>query len=323
MERPMTAPLVRYRNVVIDNARWDGFELRDDDIVISHAGEVRHHVDADDLRAAGVPDAPTCRHRSISSRPGSTCRRRSSADVVADLAAQDHRRFIKTHTPSTASRSTIASRTSRVGRDPRDVAIVVGQPHGQHGPRASDASAARRGRHSTTSHELMPNGPPVTPKTRDRSVLAVARRDRDHAAGLGRLSCTTSDVLGCTRPATNVVLLHYDELKADLDGQMRRLAGVLGIHGRRGPLAGTRRRRDVRADEGERRRVGAKRQPVAVEGHGPLLQSRDDRPVARPAERRRSASLRSPHRGARRARPRCLDAHGVGPRPHVLATPHA
>ena len=46
------AAVRRYVGTVYDSNRWDGFELRPGDIVISFAAEVRDDVDADDLRAA-------------------------------------------------------------------------------------------------------------------------------------------------------------------------------------------------------------------------------------------------------------------------------
>src|SRR5215471_16725669 len=48
---------------------------------------------------------------------------RDIGDVMADLDAQQHRRFIKTHTPLDGLRYETAVTYICVGRDPRDVAI--------------------------------------------------------------------------------------------------------------------------------------------------------------------------------------------------------
>ena len=56
---------------------------------------------------------------------------RALDDVVADLDAQTHRRFIKTHTPLDGLPHDPRVTYIGVGRDPRDVAALVGQPPGE------------------------------------------------------------------------------------------------------------------------------------------------------------------------------------------------
>src|SRR5690349_16062238 len=89
---------VVYRTFVRDSTRWDGFPLRADDIVIStpaKCGTTWMQMICALLvfQSAELP-APLS---TIS--PWLDMLTRPRDDVFADLAAQTHRRFIKTHLP--------------------------------------------------------------------------------------------------------------------------------------------------------------------------------------------------------------------------------
>ena len=112
----------RYRNFIMDSRRWDGFELRDGDIIIttpSKCGTTWMQMQCA-LLIFGDPHLPRPLTRLS---PWLDVQTESVESVFAELAAQQHRRFIKTHTPLDGlpfdSRVTYIS----VGRDPRDVAI--------------------------------------------------------------------------------------------------------------------------------------------------------------------------------------------------------
>ena len=90
--------LVHYANPIFDSARWKGFDLRPDDIVISTPAKcgttwTQMIVALLVLQSADLP-APLA-----TLSPWLDMRTRARRDVVADLEAQTHRRFIKTHTP--------------------------------------------------------------------------------------------------------------------------------------------------------------------------------------------------------------------------------
>ncbi|HSQ01336.1 MAG TPA: sulfotransferase domain-containing protein [Candidatus Dormibacteraeota bacterium] len=89
---------MRYRSVIADSARWHGFRFRPGDIVIStppKCGTTWTQMLCAPLIFDG-PDFPAPLDR-IS--PWMDMCNRSIADVWRTLAAQTHRRFIKTHTP--------------------------------------------------------------------------------------------------------------------------------------------------------------------------------------------------------------------------------
>ena len=89
----------RYRSLISDNARWEGFELRPDDILIctpAKCGTTWMQM----ICALLVFQTTTFDRPLDLISPWLDMLTRERDDVVADLDAQTHRRFIKTHTPS-------------------------------------------------------------------------------------------------------------------------------------------------------------------------------------------------------------------------------
>src|SRR3954447_1557463 len=88
----------RYRSVVADSVRWDGFQFRDSDIVIStppKCGTTWMQT----MCALLVFDSVDLDQPLAKISPWLDMQLADRADVVASLDAQKHRRFIKTHTP--------------------------------------------------------------------------------------------------------------------------------------------------------------------------------------------------------------------------------
>src|SRR5262249_55493828 len=116
------APLVRYQSVTSDSARWDGFEFRAGDIVIStpaKSGTTWTQMLCALLILAGA-DFPE--PLGVLS-PWIDMPNRAIDDVRATLARQRHRRFVKTHTPLDGIPMRDDVTYLVVGRDPRDIAI--------------------------------------------------------------------------------------------------------------------------------------------------------------------------------------------------------
>ena len=113
---------MRYRSLVADSARWDGFEFRPGDIVIStppKCGTTWTQM----LCALLIFDGPHLPAPLDEISPWLDMCNRPLAEVRSVLAAQTHRRFIKTHTPLDGVPSHPDVTYLVVGRDPRDVAI--------------------------------------------------------------------------------------------------------------------------------------------------------------------------------------------------------
>ena len=116
------APRTRYRSIIFDSGRWDGFAFRPGDVVIStppKSGTTWTQM----LCALLIFDGPTFPAPLEEVSPGLDICTRPLAEVTAALAAQTHRRFIKTHAPLDGLPRHAEATYLVVGRDPRDVAI--------------------------------------------------------------------------------------------------------------------------------------------------------------------------------------------------------
>jgi aryl sulfotransferase len=218
--------VVRYENVVFDNARWDGFAFRDGDIVIStppKSGTTWTQMICA-LLVFGTPDFDG-EMEQISPWLDSVLRPREP--VVAVLEAQRHRRFIKSHTPLDGLPFDDRVTYVCVGRDPRDVGISMGNHRTNINP-----EAVRRAREAAGLPDVSPS----------RGVRAEGASERDRFRHWMLDDTPVTDnhyTLRFTmhhlatfwevRESANVVVMHYGDLEADLAAEMQRLADRLDI----------------------------------------------------------------------------------------------
>ena len=116
------APHTRYRSIIADSVRWDGFVFRPGDVVIStppKSGTTWTQM----LCALVIFDGPAFPAALGEVSPWLDNCIRPLAEVTAAYAAQTHRRVIKTHTPLDGLPRHADAMYLVVGRDPRDVAI--------------------------------------------------------------------------------------------------------------------------------------------------------------------------------------------------------
>lgn len=116
--------LVWYRGIVYDSARWQGFTFRPDDIVIStppKCGTTWTQM----ICALLILQRPRLDQPLSTLSPWLDMQARARKDVLADLEAQRHRRFIKTHTPLDGLPLAESVTYICVARDPRDVALSI------------------------------------------------------------------------------------------------------------------------------------------------------------------------------------------------------
>ena len=215
----------RYRSVVADSARWEGFEFRDGDIVIStppKCGTTWTQMLVGML-VFGSPDFP---------RPLSEIslwldmQLASKEDVFERLGAQTHRRFIKSHTALHGLPYDERVTYICVGRDPRDVAVSC-----RHHMSNMDLDQFLKLREQAVGlHDLAE----LVPQQKEPTDPIVEYLETDlNAANFNVM--TLSYVLHHLqsfwdrRDDDNIALFHYADLQADLPGQLRRLAGVLNI----------------------------------------------------------------------------------------------
>lgn len=204
----------RYRTWLADSARWDGFEFRPGDVVISTPSKCgttwMQMICA--LLILGDPALP----RPLTElSPWLDIRTDSVRNVFATLAAQPHRRFIKTHTPLDGLPFDDRVTYVCVGRDPRDVAISS-QNHG----------AVMNGEVLQAAAAESP--PPAAPGGPVERFWRWVEDQAPPAEGLALLLHHVGTFWD-RRAAANVVLVHYDDLRSDLDGEMRRLAARIGV----------------------------------------------------------------------------------------------
>ncbi len=148
--------------------------------------------------------------------------------VFARLENQAHRRFIKTHTPLDGIPLSPLATYIVVGRHPLDMAVSL----------YHQGSNINRGRLAELTGALpdqpRPDRPP-RPPLREWLLRWVDSDDSpaDELDSLPGVMWHVSDAwVRRADPGLNgptVLLVHYDELCADLEFQMRRLASLLGI----------------------------------------------------------------------------------------------
>ena len=216
---PGADPRRRYRSDEEDSARWLGFPFRDGDVVISTRSKSgttwMQRICAALVSGSAELPAPM----SVLS-PWLDWLVEPRDEVVARLAAQEHRRFIKTHTPLDGVPLDDRVTYIVVARDPLDAAVSLyhqgdnlNRAHVAHLTGAASAGEAT-----------------ARPDVRNW-LRSWIERDADPQQSLDSLpgfAWHLSDAWA-RRSAPNVLLVHYDDLLTDLDGQMRRLADALSI----------------------------------------------------------------------------------------------
>ncbi|HWF00204.1 MAG TPA: sulfotransferase domain-containing protein [Caulobacteraceae bacterium] len=216
---------------VADSRRWDEFKPRDGDIVIAtfpKCGTTWMQRIVDLL----VHQSPDVRPFGDISRWLDATIFTSVEQDLATLEAQTHRRYVKSHLPFDALPVWDTVRYIHVGRDPRDARLswknhdegFLPEVKAQIGARAMAAAAAAG---------AAPSGPPPAPPEDPGAYLMQWIDDQE--AGLGGPGAGAASFLGFERSyweerrRPNLLLVHYNDLKEDLGGEMRRISDFLEI----------------------------------------------------------------------------------------------
>lgn len=196
-----------------DSARWNNFPWRDDDIIIASWGKAGTSW-LQQIVAQLVFDGKETPTGDLS--PWFDFIMVPKDQLVARLEAQTHRRFIKTHLPVDALGIRPEVKYLYIARDGRDIVWsnhkFVSNVEASQAPMSQEARTALADR------------PRANPDIRlyfhewlDGKIYA----DRPFFAHLQGWW----DI----RHLSNVLLMHYNNLKADLEGQIRRIAGFLDL----------------------------------------------------------------------------------------------
>jgi hypothetical protein len=214
----MTGP-TRYRSLDDDSGRWDGFPFRDGDIVIStrsRSGTTWTQMICA-LLIFQTPRLPAPLGRLSPWLDHLTMPR---DEVFALLEAQRHRRFIKTHTPLDGIPLDPRASYIVTARHPLDLAVSL-----YHHTLNIDITRMRQ-----LTGQPLPDNPTALSKPPRDWLLGWIGNDADPRENLDSLPGVMWHLSDAwARRAPNVLLVHYRDLSCDLEGQMRRLARLLGI----------------------------------------------------------------------------------------------
>ena len=212
-----------YQNHLLDSTRWDAIELRPGDIVIStayKAGTTWTQTIVGHLVFWGGPFPEVLLRES----PWIDTRVLPLDEIQAVLAAQRHRRFLKTHLPLDGLPYREDLQYIVVGRDPRDVFMSLWNHYRSYTPFA------------LTLYNEMPGrvGPPFPPCPEDIHELWSTWISRGwfewETDGWPWFSLLHHIKTWWEyRHLPNLLFVHYADLKADLEAEVRRIAAFLGI----------------------------------------------------------------------------------------------
>jgi aryl sulfotransferase len=211
-----------HQNHHLDSTRWDAVESRDGDVVITtayKAGTTWTQGIVGNLLLRGIPDAPP----PLVASPWVDARFQTPLpDLVAMLKAQTHRRFMKSHLAADGLPYRPTTRYIVVARDARDVFMSLVNHYAGYTDLAlsmlnNDPSLAPFPAFDGDVHKLW----------RDWITRGWFDWESEGFPWWGNLQHTAS--YWPYRELENVLFLHYADLKADLPGEVRRIAAFLDM----------------------------------------------------------------------------------------------
>jgi aryl sulfotransferase len=204
--------LVTYRSAVSNNRRWAGFSPRSDDIFVCTPAKCgttwTQTIVASLLWPDGNAPGPV-----VSISPWLEAEFDPIDDVLARLDAQTHRRFIKTHTPADGIPFFSDAKYVFVARDGRDAFMSMCNHLERFRDDVREDLNAR-----IEGDDVMPMQAWTGDVHGFFAVWLPAMGMLEHVASFWE-----------RRLDPSVLLVHYNDLKADLAGEMRRIAAFLDI----------------------------------------------------------------------------------------------
>lgn len=198
-----------------DSTIWNDFPFRDDDIVIAtyaKSGTTWMQQIVAQMLFNGDPDMAVAEMS-----PWMDLRVPPKAVKLPAVEAQAHRRFLKTHLPVDALVYSPKAKYLYIGRDGRDVVWSLYNHH---------ASANDYWYHALNDTPGLV-GPPIA-----RPPADIRQYWREWLDGDGHPFWPFWENIRSwwqIRDLPNVLFVHFNDLKRDMPGQMRRIAAFLGI----------------------------------------------------------------------------------------------
>ena len=202
------------RNHHMNSAVWNDFKFRDDDIVIATYG-----------KSGTTWMQQIVAQLIFNGEEGTEASKLSPwvdlrimpPEAIAGLEAQTHRRFVKTHLPVDALVFSPMAKYIYIGRDGRDALWSLYNHH-------ANANEHWFGAINNTPGRV---GPPIEPVTQPIDLYYRAWFDGDGYPFWPFWENIRS--WWAIRDLPNVLVLHFNDMKADLAGSIRRIASFLDI----------------------------------------------------------------------------------------------
>lgn len=205
-------PLRPYRTAVFDNRRWQRFTPRPDDIFVCTPPKCGTTWTQTIVHSLLFPDGRTSESVMVTA-PWLEAEFNPLDEVISRLDAQTHRRSIKTHTPADGIPWRDDAKYIFVGRDGRDAFMSMCHHREVMKEAMVDAMNARA---------LADGVPPLPPY--DGDVHGFFAGWLAEGSLLAHFATFWE-----RRAAPNLLFVHFADLKADLPGEMRRIAEFLDI----------------------------------------------------------------------------------------------
>jgi hypothetical protein len=214
----------RYTSPDEDSGRWEGFPFRDGDIVISTRSKTGTTW-VQMICALLIFQTPQLESPIGWYSPWLDRLITPKEEMFARLESQRHRRFIKTHTPLDGVPIDPRATYIVVGRHPLDAAVSL----------YYQSQNINRARQRQLTEEVSGQPVPAKPDKPPRPArewlldwIASEAAPREQMDSIRGLLWHYRDAWE-RRCEPNIVLMHYCDLSADLEGQMRQLARRLDI----------------------------------------------------------------------------------------------
>ncbi len=211
-----------YIAMVTDSRRWDGFKPRDGDIIIStppKCGTTWTQM----ICALLIFQTSKFERKLSDYTPWLDMPARPVEEILSEYESQTHRRFIKTHTPLDGVPYFDNATYLFVARDPRDAFFSMGNHQKNMNP---EVMGKMMGGSQKRGLPLPKRSGDVLSRFRDW-ISASGMPEEGRPLEMNPLH--HAQTFWEFRHLPNIHLLHYSDMKADLDGQMRRISGLLGI----------------------------------------------------------------------------------------------